>query len=89
VYNWVMRLCMTLGAEEADLVPFAKYAEAAKLLVTPSSAARALAAGAPYIERVDRLVQTVAAQQGQHSEALEQIVALVEQWLERNRQKSA
>ena len=89
VYNWVMRLCMTLGATEADLVPFDKYAEAAQLLVTPSSAARALAAGAPYIERVDRLVQTVAAQQGQRSEALEQIVALVDQWLERNRKKAA
>jgi hypothetical protein len=87
VYNWVMRLCLTLGAAAADLVPFDKYAEAATLLVTPSSAARALAAGAPYIERVDRLVQTVAAQHGQRSEALEQIVALVDQWLERNRQK--
>jgi hypothetical protein len=89
VYNWVMRLCMTLGAAEADLVPFDKYAEAARLLVTPSSAARALTAGAPYIERVDRLVQTVAAQHGQRSEALEQIVALVDQWLERNRKNAA
>src|SRR5215831_7172220 len=89
VYHWVMRLCMTLGAAEADLVPFDKYAEAAKVLVTPSSAARALAAGAPYIERVDRLVQTVAAQHGLRSEALEQIVALVDQWLERNRKQAA
>jgi hypothetical protein len=89
VYNWVRQLCLTLGAAEADLVPFDKYAAAAKLLVTPSSAARALVAGAPFIERVDRLVQTVAAQHGQRSEALEQIVALVDQWLERNRQQAA
>ena len=34
---------------------------------SPSSAARALDAGAPNIERVDRLVQTIAAQKGMRS----------------------
>ena len=64
VYNWVVKLCVSLGADEKDLVPFEKYANAALSLVTPSSAARALFAGAPNIERVDRLVKTIAAQKG-------------------------
>src|SRR5204862_7450653 len=28
VYEWVRKLCMALGAEDADLVPFEKYARA-------------------------------------------------------------
>src|SRR6202047_4037262 len=64
VYDWVCELCMRLGAAPEDLVPFEKYANAALGLVRPSSAARALFAGAPNIERVDRLVQSLAAQEG-------------------------
>jgi hypothetical protein len=60
VYQWVVNLCLMLGADEKDLVPFEKYAAAAQSLGSPSSAARALYAGAPYIERVDRLVQAIA-----------------------------
>src|SRR5260221_10639379 len=52
VYNWVMKLCVSLGANEKELVPFEKYASAALSLLTPSSAARALANGAPNIERM-------------------------------------
>ena len=51
VYNWVVNLCLLLGAKESDLVPFDKYAAAAQNLGSPSSAARALYGGAPYIER--------------------------------------
>src|SRR5438552_10771315 len=58
VYEWVVDLCVSLGASRDDMVPFEKYARAAESLQSPSSAARALAAGAPYIERVDRLVQS-------------------------------
>jgi hypothetical protein len=89
VYDWVATLCMSLGAAQHDLVPFEKYANAALSLTGPSSAARALAAGAPNIERVDRLVQTVAAQQGMQSDAVDQTVALVDGWLEANRKKAA
>src|SRR5262245_55696579 len=89
IYNWVAKLCMSLGAAEHDLVPFDKYAEAALSLITPSSAARALAGGAPHIERVDRLVQTIAAQQGMRSDVVDQTVALVDGWLEANRKKAA
>ena len=42
---------------------------------SPSSAARALFAGAPYIERVDRLVQAIAQQKGMQSDVLDRIVA--------------
>ena len=85
VYGWVVKLCVTLGAQEKDLVPFEKYAAAAQGLASPSSAARALYAGAPYIERVDRLVQTIAAQKAMHSAAVDEIVTLVDAKLEENR----
>ena len=88
VYNWVAKLCMSLGAAEKDLVPFEKYANAALSLGSPSSAARALAAGAPNIERVDRLVQTIAAQKGMHSDVVDRTVALVDGWVEANRKKA-
>jgi hypothetical protein len=86
-YNWVVDLCITLGADRGDMVPFEKYANAALSLGSPSSAARALAAGAPNIERVDRLVQSVAAQKGMRSAELDQIVTLVDGWLVKNRRK--
>ena len=85
VYDWVADLCVSLGADRGDMVPFEKYANAAQSLGSPSSAARALAAGAPNIERVDRLVQSVAAQRGKRSAAIDDIVALVDAWLIRNR----
>jgi len=88
VYNWVVDLCVSLGASRDDMVPFEKYANAALSLLSPSSAARALAAGAPYIERVDKLVQIIAAQKGMQSDAVDRTVTLVDGWLERNRQKA-
>ena len=87
VYDWVVDLCVSLGASRGDMVPFEKYANAALSLGSPSSAARALAAGAPDIERVDRLVQSVAAQRGMRSADVDEIVALVDAWLVRNRRK--
>ena len=88
VYAWVVKLCVSLGAAEKDLVPFEKYANAALSLGSPSSAARALFAGAPNIERVDRLVQTIAKQKGMQSDVLDQTVALVDARLEINRKKA-
>ena len=85
IYNWVSALCKSLGAAEEDLVPFEKYAAAARGLAKPSSAARALAGGATAIERVDLLVQSLAAQKRMRSEAVDQTVALVDSWLARNR----
>src|SRR5687767_11561999 len=87
VYNWVVELCVSLGADRKDLVPFEKYAAAAQSLVTPSSAARAVAGGAPNIERTDRLVKTIGAQKGMRSAAVDEIVATVDARLEANRKK--
>ncbi len=89
VYAWVAEVCKALGAADKDLVPFDKYANASLLLTGPSSAARALAAGAPNIERVDRLVQTIARQKGMQNKVVDETVALVDEWLRRNRQKAA
>ena len=61
IYDWVWKLCTGLGAEDADMVPFEKYAKAAEGLGKPSSAARALFGGAEHIERVDCLVRRIAA----------------------------
>jgi len=85
VYNWVVKLCVSLGADQKDMVPFEKYAAAAQSLVTPSSAARAVAAGAPNIERTDRLVKAIGAQKSMRSEAVDEIVAIVDARLEANR----
>jgi hypothetical protein len=88
VYSWVVKLCVSLGADEKDLVPFEKYAAAAQGLANPSSAARALFGGAPNIERVDRLVQAVAARKGMRNAAIDEVVSLVDARLELNRRAS-
>jgi hypothetical protein len=88
VYEWVMRLCESLGAARSDLVPFDKYANAALSLESPSSAARALANGARDIERVDRLVQALAVQKGMHSAEVDAIVIAVDGWLAKNRARA-
>jgi len=85
VFNWVVDLTESLGGNRDDLVPFEKYANAALSLQKPSSAARALAAGAPYIERVDKLVQALAAAQGKQSDTVDRTVSLVDGWLAKNR----
>jgi hypothetical protein len=84
VYEWVMGLCSSLGAEPEDLVPFERYAAAAAALTVPSSAARALFGGAAQIERVDRLVQSVAEQKDSRLPALDELVALVDARLKAN-----
>jgi hypothetical protein len=89
MYDWTVKVCVSLGADGKDLVPFDKYANAALSLGSPSSAARALYAGAPNIERVDRLVKTIAAQKGMQSKVLDETVALVDARLEANRKAAA
>jgi hypothetical protein len=89
VYNWVRELCVKLGASPDDLVPFEKYAAAAQGLVRPSSAARALFAGAPNIERVDRLVQAIGAQIGMRNAVVDETVAMVDARLAVNRKAAA
>jgi hypothetical protein len=85
IYDWVRKLCTALGADDADMVPFEKYAKAAEGLVKPSSAARELFGGAERIERVDCLIRRIAQHQGLQCEALDEIVGLVDERLARNR----
>src|SRR5258706_4349806 len=87
VYKWVADLCISLGADPGDMVPFEKYANAAQSLESPSSAARPLGAGAQNIARVDRLVQPVATQRGKRNAEIDKIVSLVDTWLVRNLRK--
>ena len=89
IYEWVCELCKMLGARQDDLVPFEKYANAALGLVKPSSAARGLFGGAPYIERVDKLVQAIAAQRDLRSGIVDEIVRLVDDRLEKNRSRKS
>jgi hypothetical protein len=89
VYNFVNDLCVKLGADPADLVPFEKYAAAAQSLVRPASAARAIQNGAPNIERADKLVQLIGKQKGLSHPVIDATVALVDTRLEANRKKAA
>lgn len=84
IYEHVDAIAQRLGAEPDAQVPFEKYAKAAESLQKPSSAARAVAAGAPVIERVDRLVQLVGRQLGLDHPAVDQIVATVDRALRAN-----
>lgn len=85
IYDFVIDVCVKIGATPAELVPFEKYAAAAKELSRPASAARALNNGAPNIERADKLVQLVARQNGMRHPILDDVVALVDRRLATNR----
>ena len=89
VYNFVVDLCVRLGADAKDLVPFEKYAAASESLTRPASAARALTNGVPNIERADKLVQLIAREKGLSHPEIDRIVALVDRRLEANRKKAA
>ena len=88
IYNWVGEVCQSIGAAEKDLVPFEKYAQAAEGLLKPSSAARALLAGAPKIERTDLLVKTIAASKNMQCDNVDRTVAMIDLWLQANRDKA-
>ncbi|MCC5985548.1 MAG: hypothetical protein JJU42_14420 [Rhodobacteraceae bacterium] len=89
IYSLVNDIVIRLGAAEADLVPFEKYAKAAEGLLKPSSAARAIDAGASEIERVDLLVKLIADQIGLGSPLLDETVARIDSRLAENRREAA
>ena len=78
IYNHVDAIAQRLGADPKDQVPFEKYAKAAESLLNPSSAARALAAGAPFIERVDLLVKLISDQLGMPNAEIDRTVQIVD-----------
>lgn len=89
IYAHVDAIARRLGADPADQVPFEKYASAAESLLKPSSAARAVAAGSPVIERVDRLVQLIGRTAGLDHPEIDPVVDTVDARLAENRRMSA
>jgi len=81
IYDHVDAIARRLGAEAKDQVPFEKYAKAAESLLKPSSAARAVSNGAPFIERVDLLVKLISHQLGMPNAEIDQTVQIVDQRL--------
>ena len=81
IYGHVDAIAQRLGADPADQVPFEKYAKAAENLLKPSSAARAVAGGAPTIERVDLLVKLISHQLGVPNVDIDRTVQIVNQKL--------
>ncbi|MCL5776192.1 2-dehydropantoate 2-reductase [Limibaculum sp. FT325] len=78
IYEHVDAIARRLGADPADQVPFEKYAGAAESLLKPSSAARAVARGAPFIERVDLLVKLIGDQLGMPNAEIDRTVEVVD-----------
>ena len=81
IYEHVDTIARRPGADPQDQVPFAKYARAAESLLKPSSAARAVASGAPFIERVDLLVKLISHQLGAPNAEIDPTVQIVDQKL--------
>ena len=81
IYTHVNAIARRLGADAEDQVPFEKYAKAAESLLKPSSAARAVASGAPFIERVDLLVKLISHQLGVPNAEIDRTVQIVDQKL--------
>ena len=81
IYEHVDAVARHLGADPEDQVPFEKYAKAAESLLKPSSAARAVASGAPFIERVDLLVKLISEQAGMPNDEINRTVQTVDRRL--------
>src|SRR5205807_4198437 len=81
IYDHVDAIARRLGADPTDQVPFEKYAKAAESLLKPSSAARAVSNGAPFIERVDLLVKLISHQLGVPNAEIDRTVQIVDQKL--------
>jgi hypothetical protein len=81
IYDHVDAVARRLGADPKDQVPFEKYAKAAQSLLKPSSAARAVSNGAPFIERVDLLVKLISHQLGVPNAEIDRTVEIVDQKL--------
>ncbi len=88
VYESVCKVLQGIGCPAESLIPFDKYAAAANSLIAPSSAAKAVDRGVPAIERVDRLVQSLAGQQGARIAMLDKVVERVDARLAANQAAS-
>jgi hypothetical protein len=84
IYDFVNKMIINLGASSEDLVPFEKYASAAKNLLNPSSVARAVFSGALNIERVDKLIKLSAESLGIINNEVIKSVQIVDDQLAKN-----
>ena len=89
IYAHVDAIIQRLGADPADQVPFEKYVQASECLLRPSSVARAVMGGQPFIERVDRLVQLIGRSLGMEHPAIDETVANVDAALASNQVSAA
>lgn len=85
IYTFVNDLAERLGADPSDMVPFEKYAAAAKNLLKPSSAARAVFAGAADIERVDKIIKFSADALQMSNPTISETVAIIDETLSKNK----
>jgi hypothetical protein len=79
IYEHVDTISRRLGANPKDQVPFEN--KAAESLLKPSSPARAVSNGAPFIERVDLLVKLISHQLGMPNADIDRTVQTVDQQL--------
>jgi ketopantoate reductase PanE/ApbA-like protein len=78
VYSTVESIVLRLGGSAENLVAFDKYVAATEKLVAPSSVARAIAGGAPAVERVDKLVQIIGHHYGIAHPVIDRTVASID-----------
>lgn len=78
IYSTVESIVLRLGGSPENLVAFDKYVAATEKLVAPSSVARAIAGGAPAVERVDKLVQIIGHQYGIAHPMIDRTVASID-----------
>ena len=88
VYDWVANLCLLLGADAKDLVPFEKYAAAARAWAALVRGARAVRRRAAHRARRPPGA-AIARQKGMQLPILDEVVNLVDARLEVNRKKAA
>lgn len=84
IYDAVANVAVAAGALTSDLVPFAAYASAARQLTRPSSLARALAAGAARVERIDLMILHAARSLDMPFEEIAEISENIQSRVERN-----
>jgi hypothetical protein len=89
IYSAVQSIVLRLGGSADDLVGFDKYLAASDKLIAPSSIARAIANGAPAVERVDKLVQLIGREHGITHPAIDRTVALIDAALARTKVSAA
>lgn len=82
IYDETCAVLVARGVPPGILVPFARYAEAARALTLPSAVARALAGGATAIERADLLLPALARGRIRLSDEITGVIARIDAQLE-------